>query len=270
MEIQNKTIIQIINESFNTELWLLRNNETLKTTVTIAPNGINPQRYDSLIIDTEIKSNNGKKQLTYLSLTTKYPQKEEVITAAKIEELADYFGGNVSLRLMLHNNQPSAIDQHFFDITIKEKRKIFNQYEYGQKYFNERKTLEPLLQLLKINYNLQENGLWIGDLQPNMVTTPEKIKETYQLLLNTAYLPSIANGSLTQEFSMRQEPALNNKINIKLNITIDYRNKEHKYIGTDELYLIEKIRKEHPPEITEKHALFKRRYELLTELRKIS
>ncbi len=137
---------------------------------------------------------------------------ENVFSVQQVHSLASVYGGNTSLRLILENKlnlHPSL----FFDIAIDDGKiqcdEKFRMLHMPPGEFSPRPLLRDVCRILHLQYQETEQGIFLPKEQQPLIT-PETIRDTYQRMKISEYVPSISSMSSSSPragFDLYQCPA---------------------------------------------------------------
>lgn len=139
----------------------------------------------------EIKLARSHGGFSKVTIIADYSPRSFLVEAAEIERLGKYFSSDPdSVRFQVHNRSGEVVFD--FHISGKEYFADGSPGEESRKFYLQRQILEPVLDQLKIKYQLKEPHLRINSSQEKINLRPENIARTYDLLVRRGYIPGIS------------------------------------------------------------------------------
>lgn len=168
-----------------------------------------------------------KRGFSEIAVVVDYAPLDYVVPADEVYRLAQEFGGGQYIRLMLQqqrSQQSSDSPREIlfdFDIFKGELGAMGLMGRFPEmKLYHQRGVLERVLPLLGIAYEVHGLSLSIAKVQPTLQLTPETLRDAYQLLHDTGYLPSIGNSSERSSFHVFHHPRYDGHVSRLLHLSL--------------------------------------------------
>ena len=130
-----------------------------------------------------------------------------MFSAEQVHQLASLYGGNTFFRMILQKNWEKAT-YRFFDITVSQGEihgeESLRTLRLLSGEFSPRPLLRDLCKIFNLSYEEREDCFYLHRKQSTAIFAPETIKDTYQRMKRTEYLPSLSCSSPRAGFSVYQ------------------------------------------------------------------